>query len=68
MKCVALCCVGIEDILAGDIKRIINKDSEQQKGVCLFDASNNELAKFAYLAQSIERTGALIKQGKIKTP
>ncbi len=66
MKIAVFCPVGIEDVLKQDIFEIIGKKAEQKKACCLVDCSEQELVKLAYLCQSAERIGPLIKQGVIK--
>lgn len=65
MECIAICCIGIEDVVSKDIKELINKQAKQKKGVCLFEANNQEIAKFSYICQSIEHCGIMLKHGKI---
>lgn len=62
MKCIAFCCIGIEDVVSQDIKRITGKDCESRKGCCIFDC--NDISEFAYMCQSVEKVGLLLKEGE----
>jgi 23S rRNA G2445 N2-methylase RlmL len=65
MKIALFCPIGIEDVLHQDIKELIGKDSEQRKGCCLVETTEQEFVKLAYRCQSIERIGLLVLEQKI---
>jgi 23S rRNA G2445 N2-methylase RlmL len=66
MKIIAFCCLGIEDVLSEDIRLLLGKKAEIRKGACIFNANEKETAKFAYMCQSTEKVGELLKEGEIK--
>lgn len=65
MKCIAFCCIGIEEVLSKDIKEIAKKDSSEIKGGCIFEGNEDEITKFSYFCQSAERIGILLDEGSV---
>lgn len=66
MKVAVFCPIGIEDILKKEILELTGKEAAQNKGICIVDLEEQEFVKLAYMSQSSERIGLLIKQGKVK--
>lgn len=66
MKAVVFCCVGFEDILEQDLKEILNKNCNVEKGCCIFEGTEKEIAKVAYMCQSIIQIGVLLSEGDVK--
>ncbi|MFT4303329.1 MAG: THUMP domain-containing class I SAM-dependent methyltransferase [Candidatus Woesearchaeota archaeon] len=65
MKCIAFCALGFEDILLNDIQEILNIKAKKETGCCIFEATKEKIAKFAFVSQSIEKIGVLLKEGII---
>jgi len=66
MKAVAFCCIGFEDVLEQDLKEILDKTCNVEKGCCVFEGNEKEIVKFGYMCQSIVQIGVLLGEGKVK--
>lgn len=64
LTCIAFCPGGMEDVLAQDITELCNKSCEKKECCCIFEATQQEIAMFAYRCQSIERVGILLSTAK----
>ena len=60
MKCLCISAAGFEDISKKEVKELLEKDSEIIEGGVIFDATKEELAKFAYTSQSAARVIELL--------
>ena len=67
MKALAISFQGMEDITALEIKELIGKEVEEKEGCCLFECSEEELAKYCYLGQGVNRVLVLLDSFKIKS-
>ncbi|MCB9358498.1 hypothetical protein H6503_01075 [Candidatus Woesearchaeota archaeon] len=67
LKCIGFCGFGVEDVLENDIREILGKKVKVEKNerCCIFEANKEDIARFAFMCQSIEKVGVLLKNGEI---
>lgn len=66
MKALAISYSGMEDITALEIKEILGVEVEERKSCCVFECSEEKLAKYTYLGQGVNRVLILLDAFKIK--
>ncbi|MBD3319265.1 hypothetical protein GF342_05140 [Candidatus Woesearchaeota archaeon] len=66
MKALSLTNKGIEPFVVQEIKELLGRDAESHHRVVLFEASEEEVCKFAYQARSVSRVLRLL--GSLESP